>query len=80
MQAAQKGPVFVERGGKPIVVVLSKQDYDHLLAGARPANWRDLVTEAHQRVKKDLAGRGLPDPAAVLREIREARDEHYDLH
>lgn len=80
IQAAQKGPVYVERSGKPIVVVLSIQEYDRLLAGTRPVNWRDLVDEAHLWVKKDLAGRRLPDPAALLREIREARDEQYDLH
>lgn len=80
IQDAQKGPVFVERGGKPIVVVLSMRDYDRLLSGARPTSWRELVAEAHQRVKKDLAEHALPDPAIILREIREARDEKYDLH
>jgi prevent-host-death family protein len=80
IQDAQKGPVFVERGGKPIVVVLSKQEYDRLLSGARPADWRELVDKAHQRVRIDLAGHELPDPAFVLDEIREERDGKYDLH
>jgi hypothetical protein len=44
--------------------------------GTRSANWRDLVAEANQRVKIDLAGQALPDPAAILREIRKERDEH----
>ncbi len=80
IQDAQLGPVVVERGGKPIVVVLSVQEYDRLLSGQTRKSWRELVAEAHERVRIDLQGRVLPDPAVVLQQIREERDQKYDLH
>ncbi len=80
LQDAQKHPVIVERGGTPIVVVMSVHDYNRLLSGQPTKKWRDLVYESREQVRIDLKGRTFPDPAIVLRQIREERDEQYDLH
>jgi prevent-host-death family protein len=80
MQVAQDGPVIVERDGKPMVVVLSKRDYDRLLTSARTTGWRELVDQAHELIRKGPVKRPVPHPANVLEEIREQRDEQYDLH
>lgn len=75
MRRAKKGPVIVERGGKPEVVVISKQEYDQMVANAPQKDWRELLEEAHQSVRDALKGRELPDPAEMLRQAREIRDE-----
>ncbi len=75
MRRAKKGPVIVERGGKPEVVVISKQEYDQLISNVPQKDWRQLLEEAHESVQKDLKGRELPDPAEMLRQAREIRDE-----
>jgi prevent-host-death family protein len=75
MRRAKKGPVIVERGGKPEVVVISKQEYDQLVSNVPQKDWRQLLEEAHESVRKDLKGRELPNPAEMLRQAREIRDE-----
>ena len=80
LQNAQIGPVVVERSGRPIAVVLSIGEYERLSSGQTRTDWRSLLAETHERVRVDLKGRSLPDPALVLRQIREERDENYDLH
>ena len=77
---AQKGPVTVERDGKPVVIVISKRHYDQLVSHTQLASWRERLDELHQRIREELAGRKLPDPADLIREMREERDERYDLH
>jgi prevent-host-death family protein len=71
MRLAQKAPVLVERGGKPVVVVLSKQEYDRL-AGKGP-DWREMLAETHRRVA--AVQNNLPDAAEMVRLGRETRDE-----
>ena len=80
MKEAQKGPITVERDGKAVVVVLSKRDYDALLTHGRAAGWRELIDQAHELIRKGPVKQPVPNPEDVLRELREERDESYDLH
>ena len=68
------GPIIVERGGKPYVVLLSVEEYEHLVKGQRPEDWRERVTQAREQIRADLGGRKLTPPEEVLRQIREERD------
>ena len=63
------------RRRKEEVVVLSKQAYDELIAGSTQPAWRTLLKEAHESICAALAGRELPDPAEIIRQGREERDE-----
>lgn len=78
LRNAQDGPVVVERQGEALAVVLSKQLYDELTAGAR-ASWQDLAARAREMVVRDRGGEPLPDPARALRTEREAQDERHGL-
>ena len=75
MRRAKTGPVIVERAGKPEVVVISKQEYDQLVASASPPEWRQLLKEAHESIRALIGKQQLPDPAEMLRLAREERDE-----
>lgn len=75
MRRAKKGPVIVERDGKPEVVVVSKQEYDRLVKTAPKPDWLTKVEEFHAKLRVELAGKILPDPAEMLRQAREERDE-----
>ncbi len=75
MRRAKKGPVIVERGGKPEVVVISKQEYDQLVGNAPKKDWRTMLDELHERLRVELAGRTLPEPEEIIRQGREERDE-----
>ena len=75
MRRAKSGPVIVERDGKADVVVISKQEYDQLVAASSPPDWRQLLKEAHESVRAALGNRQLPDPAEIIRQGREERDE-----
>lgn len=75
MKQAKIAPVIVERGGKAEVVVLSKKAYDQLVAKKKDKDWRKLLEEAHESIRIALNGRELPDPAEMIRQGREERDE-----
>ena len=75
MRRAKSGPVIVEKDGKPDVVVISKQEYDKLVENAPKPDWWKMVEETHEMLRKELNGRTLPDPAEMLRQAREERDE-----
>lgn len=75
MRRAQKGPVIVERSGKPEVVVISKKEYDQLTLTAPKQNWQEKLKELHQRFRIELAGRTLLAPEDIIREGRENRDK-----
>lgn len=75
MKQAKIAPVIVERGGKAEVVVLSKKAYDQLVAEKKGKDWRKLLDEAHESIRIALNGRELPDPAEMIRQGREERDE-----
>lgn len=75
MRQAKIGPVIVERDGKAEVVVISKKAYDQLIAATAQADLQKKMDELHDRIRVELAGRSLPDPAEVIRQGREERDE-----
>jgi len=69
-------PVVVERGGKPHVVVISVDEYERLMATQEDQeDWRELVSQAREQVRADLGDRELAPPEAMVREMREERDE-----
>jgi prevent-host-death family protein len=64
--------IVIERSGQPHAVLLSVETYERLLAAHEAQrDWRELVDEARARVEVDLAGRRLPAPETVLREMRD---------
>lgn len=56
-----QGPVFVKRGGRLHVVVISVEEYEHL-AGRRQGRtaWRELVHQAREQIEAELGDRELP--------------------
>ncbi|NMB56229.1 MAG: type II toxin-antitoxin system Phd/YefM family antitoxin [Leptolinea sp.] len=76
--SARHEPVFIERDGKPLAVLLSQKQYDKLNALEKPPDWRSLVNQSRDYVKQDLAGRLLTLPEDVLTEIREDRNEQSE--
>jgi prevent-host-death family protein len=75
MRRAKSGPVIVERDGKADVVVISKQEYDRLVENVPKPDWWSMVEKLHAELRVELAGRTLPDPAEIIRQGREERDE-----
>jgi len=71
MRRAKSGPVIVERDGKADVVVISKQEYDRLVENVPKPDWWSMVEELHAKLRVELAGRTLPDPAEIIRQGRE---------
>lgn len=74
MRTAQIAPVVVERSGEPLVVILSKQEYERM-ANTGKDDWREMLAEVHSQIAAELQGRRLPDPAEMIRAAREGRDE-----
>lgn len=74
MQRAQTAPVIITWHGKPEVVVISKDEYDRLMEAAPKSDWRKMLEETHELIRKELNGRQLPDPAEMIRRGREERD------
>ena len=77
MRQAQDEPVIIERNGKAAIVVKSKYAYDQLAGCTAQPDWRKLLTQAHQRIRKDLAGQSLPP---IEEELHKMRDERYEIH
>jgi prevent-host-death family protein len=77
-QSALREPVFIERDGQPLAVLLSKEQYDRLNSLEKPPEWRTLINQSREFVKQDLAGRLLSLPEEVLTEIREDQNEQSD--
>ena len=73
IRQAQIAPVIVERDGDPVVVILSKRDYDRML---NPYDdWQTMLSRTHRLIREKLEGKELPDPVEMIREAREIRDE-----
>jgi prevent-host-death family protein len=70
--------VLVERGGRPQVVVLSVNAYERLAGVAEDSEWRGRVQQARERIRAEIAGRELPTPEDVLRDVRAERNEQLD--
>ncbi|HLA05925.1 MAG TPA: type II toxin-antitoxin system Phd/YefM family antitoxin [Anaerolineales bacterium] len=75
MKQAKIGPVIVERDGKAEVVVISKKTYDQLMAANTRTDLQKRLENLHAQIRVELAGRTLPDPAEIIRQGREERDE-----
>ena len=75
MRRARTAPVIVERDGRPDVVIISKQAYDQMVSAAPKPDWWSMVEELHAKLRVELAGCTLPDPAEMIRQGREERDE-----
>lgn len=76
MDRAKKGPVIVERGGKPEVVVISKQEYDQMIAAVPKPDWRKNLEETHALIRAQYGDREIqPPPEEMIRQGREDRDE-----
>ena len=71
----RREPIFVEQGGKPRGVVLSVGEYERLVGGEPPVDWKAQVGQARSSIQADLAGREMPAPEEVLRQMRGERDE-----
>lgn len=75
-RAVESGePIIVERDGRSAVVVLSVAEYERLLRGQPPDDWRELLHRARAQVQADLGGRALPAPEEILEQMRGGRDE-----
>jgi prevent-host-death family protein len=75
MKQARIAPVIVERGGRAEVVVLSKKAYDQLVSGQANAALQKRIEDLQGKIRAELAGKNLPDPADLIRQGREERDE-----
>ena len=75
MRRAKKGPVIVERGGKPEVVVISKNEYDQLVGNVPKKDWQKMLDDLHEKLRVELAGQTLPEPEEIIRQGREERDK-----
>ena len=78
LRDAQNGPVVVERQGKALAVVVSKELFDQMNEG-RQSSWRELAAQARGMVARERGGEALPPPEEMLRAEREALDERHDL-
>jgi prevent-host-death family protein len=78
MKQAKVAPVIVERGGKAEVVVLSKKAYDQLVAAKGQGDVQNRIESLHKKIRAELAGKSLPDPAELIRQGRAERDEQIN--
>jgi len=78
MKQAKIAPVIVERGGKAEVVVLSKKAYDQLIAAKANADVQKRIEALHKKIRAELKGKTLTDPAELIRQGREERDEQLN--
>jgi prevent-host-death family protein len=78
MKQAKIAPVIVERGGKAEVVVISKRAYDQLVAAKAHADVQKRIEVLHKKIRFELAGKNLPDPAELIRQGRGERDEQIN--
>ena len=78
MKQAKIAPVIVERGGKAEVVIISKKAYDQLVAAKANANVQKRIEALHKKIRTELAGKSLTDPAELIRQGREERDEQIN--
>lgn len=75
MRQAKVGPVIVERDGKAEVAVISKKAYDQLIAATTQTDLKKKIDELHNRIRVEFARRPLPDPAEIIRQGMEERNE-----
>ena len=69
-------PIIVERDGKPLVVIVSKPDYDDTHNGGKKPDWRELVKRSRDRIREELQGKPFPPSDDIIRQMREERDAY----
>ncbi len=63
-------------GGQAQVVMLSLAEYERLREGGPKAqDWRVMLAQTHDLIRREDAGRLAPPPEEVIRQGREERDE-----
>ena len=76
--AEEQKPIIVARNGKPRAVILAVEEYERLKAGQQQEDWREVLERARQlreRIAARRNGEPLPDPADIIHQMREERDE-----
>jgi prevent-host-death family protein len=74
--------VIVERDGKPQVVILDLEQYEQLKAAQPQGDWQLTMEKAldlASRIRSSRGGQPLPEPAEVIRQVREERNEQLGL-
>ncbi len=71
----QRETVYVERGGKPQVVLLAIAEYDRLLSQADSKGWFARAQEARRTALAEIAEAGRVNPEDLIRQARDERDE-----
>ena len=74
--------IIVERDGKPQAVVLALEEYERLKASQPRSDWRQTMDKAialADSIRTARGGRPLPEPAEVIRQTREERNEQLGL-
>lgn len=71
--------IIVERGGSPKIAIMSVAYLNELRskAGNTVPEWKRLLEEAHEQVRKDGNVPLMPPPEDVIREMREERNAHF---
>jgi prevent-host-death family protein len=70
--------VVVERGGRPVAVVLPVAAYERLGDEARARSWRARLAALHDLWQGEAGKRRLPDAVELIRKGREERDAQLD--
>ena len=80
--AEQNQTVFIARGGKPYVVMLSMEEYTLLRKGSEIKNdWEAMVESVRARIATEAGTKVLPSAVELIRQGREARSgELADLY
>ena len=76
--ADHREAVYVERGGRPQVVLLAVSEYENLLSGASCDGWLARAREARDRVRAEMDQATLPSAEELIRQSREERDGQLD--
>jgi prevent-host-death family protein len=67
--------VYVERGGRPQVVLLALAEYERLLFNSETGGWLARARAARDRVQAEIGEHTLPAVEDLVREMRDERDE-----
>jgi prevent-host-death family protein len=76
--AQSRETIFVERGGRPQVVVLAVPEYERLISAGQAGGWRERAQEARDRIRAEVDIRDLPPVEDGILQGREERDEQLD--
>jgi hypothetical protein len=58
--------------------MLSVKAHEQLVGAADENEWRGRVQQARERIRAEIAGRELPPPEDVLRDVRAERNQQLD--